>query len=302
MKVKILGTGTSCGVPQIGCLCPVCQSADPRDRRLRCSALVETGGKRILIDCGPDFREQMLTVPFEPLDALLVTHEHYDHVGGLDDLRPFCMFGDVNVYAEEYAVKHLIERIPYCFTPPDKRYPGVPAINLITIDPAVPFTVPDRKPIDWDAMTAIPDTRIQESRIKLRKEYTARHMDDSPDEIFPVEITPIRVMHGKLSILGYRIGTKFAYITDMSSIDPAEEAKLHGVTHLVINGLRHQPHPSHQTIDETIAFVKRLNIPNAYIIHTSHHISLHDEEQAIITSLAEGRNILLAYDGMEINI
>ena len=104
MKVTILGSGTSTGVPEIGCTCPTCTSTDPKDKRLRCSGLVEVDGVRILIDCGPDFREQMIRLnDFKPIDAVLVTHEHYDHVGGLDDLRPFCRFRDVPVYAEPFV-------------------------------------------------------------------------------------------------------------------------------------------------------------------------------------------------------
>ena len=105
MKVRILGSGTSTGVPQIGCTCPVCTSADPKDNRLRASAIVETEDARILIDCGPDFRAQVLHLPFEKIDGVLITHEHYDHVGGLDDLRPFCRFGAVPIYAEEYVAR-----------------------------------------------------------------------------------------------------------------------------------------------------------------------------------------------------
>ena len=119
MKITLLGTGTSTGVPQIGCNCEVCTSVDPHDKRLRCSAMVDVDGLRILIDCGPDFREQMLKIDFSKLDAVLITHEHYDHVGGLDDLRPFSVFGDVDVYAEKFCADHLLERIPYCFTPKD---------------------------------------------------------------------------------------------------------------------------------------------------------------------------------------
>ena len=101
MKITILGSGTSTGVPQIGCKCEVCTSHDPHDKRLRCSGLVEVNGVRILIDCGPDFREQCLQLPeFGPIDGVLITHEHYDHVGGLDDLRPFCALRSVPVYAE----------------------------------------------------------------------------------------------------------------------------------------------------------------------------------------------------------
>ena len=97
MKVTILGSGTSTGVPELGCSCEVCTSTDPRDFRLRTSALVEHNGSRLLIDCGPDFRTQMLKIPFDKIDAVLLTHNHYDHIGGLDDLRPFCRQGDIPI-------------------------------------------------------------------------------------------------------------------------------------------------------------------------------------------------------------
>lgn len=139
MKLTFLGTGTSVGVPTIGCECEVCRSNDSHDKRLRCSALLETGDTRILIDCGPDFRQQMLALPFKKLDAVLITHEHYDHVGGLDDLRPFCRFGEVNVYANAETAGSLRHNFPYCFA--EKLYPGVPKINLHTIEPHKPFNV-----------------------------------------------------------------------------------------------------------------------------------------------------------------
>ncbi len=140
MNITFLGTGTSTGVPQIGCECPVCRSTDMRDKRLRCSGLIEVNGQRILIDCGPDFREQMIRLnDFRVIDAVLITHEHYDHVGGLDDLRPFCVFGDMTVYAEHYTAERLRQRIPYCFA--EQLYPGVPRIELKELAALQPFTV-----------------------------------------------------------------------------------------------------------------------------------------------------------------
>ena len=172
-KITFLGTGTSSGVPQIGCSCKVCTSNDPRDRRMRCSSLVEINGTRILIDCGPDFYFQMLKIPFGQINGVLVTHEHYDHVGGLDDLRPFCRFGTINIYGNDVTLKHLHDRIPYCFK--EHLYRGVPHLNLVEVTP--------------------------------HKEFS----------INGVNVIPLRVMHGNMEILGYRIG-RMAYITDMTRV------------------------------------------------------------------------------------
>lgn len=149
MRLTFLGTGTSQGVPLIGCHCAVCTSSDPRDSRLRTSALVETDTTRILIDCGPDFRQQMLRRPFRRIDAVLVTHSHYDHVGGLDDLRPYCRFGDIDIFADGISCRSLRHTFPYCFA--HHLYPGVPKIHLHTARPhrtlqigdirVTPFTV-----------------------------------------------------------------------------------------------------------------------------------------------------------------
>lgn len=143
MKVKFLGTGTSTGVPEIGCKCEVCNSSDNRDKRLRSSVLVTVKNKHILIDCGPDFRQQVLNEEFAKIDGLLITHEHYDHVGGLDDLRPFSRFGDIEIYTKDRVAKILKERIPYCFT--DNKYPGVPALNLNPLIDSSPFSIGDVK-------------------------------------------------------------------------------------------------------------------------------------------------------------
>lgn len=225
MKITILGSGTSTGVPEIGCKCPVCTSSDPRDNRLRCSGLVETEGLRILIDCGPDFREQMIRLnDFKPLDGVLITHEHYDHVGGLDDLRPFCRFRDVPVYAEQYTAERLRQRIPYCFA--EHLYPGVPRITLEEIVPDSPFIIGN-------------------------------------PEGNKVEVTPLRVMHGKLPILGYRIG-RMAWITDMLTMPGAEYDLLQGLDVLVMNALRPQPHHTHQNLKEALDNAQRIGAGETY--------------------------------------
>lgn len=128
MKLTFLGTGTSSGVPVIGCQCKVCRSADPRDHRTRTSALLETASTRLLIDCGPDFRQQILRQPYRKIDGVLLTHIHYDHVGGIDDLRPYCRFGDIDIYGNGATVDGLHHNMPYCFT--DHLYPGVPRLKL----------------------------------------------------------------------------------------------------------------------------------------------------------------------------
>lgn len=258
MKVTILGSGTSTGVPHIGCTCKVCTSSDPRDKRLRCSGMVEVDGVRILIDCGPDFREQMLRLDdFRSIDGVLITHEHYDHVGGLDDLRPFCVFHDVPVYAEAYTGDRLRQRIPYCFV--EHLYPGVPRIPLRVVEDGVPFRV---------------------------KGANGRE----------VEIVPFRVMHGKLPIMAYRIG-KMAWITDMTVIPEASYAYLEGLDCLVMNALRIDPHPTHQSLAEAMEQAKRIGAGETYFIHASHQIGLHAEVEAELPP-----HMHLAYDGLEVGL
>lgn len=132
MEFTFLGTGTSCGIPTIGCNCEVCTSTDPRDKRTRCSALVETPSTRLLIDCGPDFRQQILPQPFRKIDAVLVTHIHFDHVAGLDDLRPYCKFGDIDILCNESSLDTFRQTMPYCFG--ENLYPGVPKLNFKKIE------------------------------------------------------------------------------------------------------------------------------------------------------------------------
>lgn len=131
MTITFLGTGTSTGVPEIGCTCEVCTSKDPKDNRLRTSVLVEDDSTRLLFDCGPDFRQQIMKQPFKKIDAVFLSHEHYDHVGGIDDLRPFCRFGDINIYSNERVAQTIKQVMPYCFA--QHPYPGIPKINMHTI-------------------------------------------------------------------------------------------------------------------------------------------------------------------------
>lgn len=125
MKIIILGSGTSTGIPQIGCKCRTCTSQDPKDKRLRASILIQSEDKNILIDSGPDLRQQLIPLELSRLDAILLTHEHYDHTGGLDDVRPF---GRINIYGENKVLDTVRRNMPYCFN--ENRYPGVPRLEL----------------------------------------------------------------------------------------------------------------------------------------------------------------------------
>lgn len=137
MRVTVLGSGTSGGVPEVRCKCDTCLSTDPKDKRSRASVLVEVKGKNILIDCGPDFRQQMLTNKVESIDYILLTHEHFDHTFGLGDLRPY---GDIQIYAEENVCNSVRRTFPYCFA--EVKYPGIPKLTLHQITEK-PFLLDD---------------------------------------------------------------------------------------------------------------------------------------------------------------
>lgn len=254
MKITFLGTGTSCGVPFIGCSCEVCTSQDPRDKRLRTSILVQTDETNILMDCGPDFREQMLRSGFaQPLDAVFISHEHYDHVGGIDDLRPFSHLRDVPLYADPLCAEHLRQRLPYCLV--DNKYPGIPKLILNEMHP-----------------------------------HDTVQCGDVP-------VTALQVMHGKLPILGYRLGD-VAYITDMTVMPDTELPLLQGIKLLIVNALRKKEHPTHQTLEQALAFRQRVasDVPT-YFIHMSHDMGLHADVEE---TLPEGCH--LAYDGLTITM
>ena len=241
MKLTFLGTGTSTGVPQLRCGCPTCRSTDPRDRRLRASALIETPrGHRVLIDCGPDFHQQMLRhgkrSPEDHLDALLVTHQHYDHVGGLDDLRPYCYNEhgpiDFPVFCQPDVAHDLRERLPYSFS--DHPYPGAPRYDLHEIHPMQPF------------------------------------------EVCGLEVLPVPVNHYLLEIVGYRIG-KLGYITDAKKVPHTTVEALRGIDTLIINALRQKPHMSHMTLEEALGVIAEIGPRVAYITHISHDMGLYTE-------------------------
>lgn len=249
IKVTILGSGTSKGVPEVGCFCPVCQSNDEKDKRLRCSALVETRGIKLLIDVSPDFRQQAIRAGITYLDAALITHSHYDHVGGFDDLRPFCTGRKFTVYLRKDVNDDLHKRLDYCFR--DTLYPGVPAFDM-------------------------------------------HEITDAPFIVKGVKIIPISVLHGKLPIVGYRIGD-FAYVTDAKTIPEEEMDKLKDLEVLILNGLRFKDHFAHFTVEEALEIIKKLNPKRAYLTHFCHEIGKHCEFEKKLPPY-----VYAAYDGLVI--
>ena len=261
MNITVLGSGTSSGVPVIGCDCAVCVSSDPKDNRLRPSIYIDlendsSDSRYILIDSGPDFREQAIKFKLPRVDAVLYTHSHADHIFGLDDLRiyNFKQRGSIPIYANEETSSDLMRIFKYCFIKdPNYEGGGIPNLVLNKVVGGQPFNI--------------------------GKEV----------------IMPINIYHGKKQILGFRV-RDFAYLTDCNKVEQDSMMLLRGVSNLIVSGLRHRPHRTHFTINEAIKFSQETTASKVFLTHISHEIRHSD----VTIELGEsyGNQIQLAYDGL----
>jgi phosphoribosyl 1,2-cyclic phosphate phosphodiesterase len=277
MRLTFLGTGTSAGIPAIGCDCPVCTSTDPRDNRLRTSAALEftdpNGMPRtILFDAGPDLRQQALRFGIKRCDGVLMTHNHVDHAWGLDELRRFNAVQQeaIPVYADEHTMENLRRVYLHIF----ERHRNV---NDSFVAALIPWTITGRD--------------VEEGR---------------GVELHGVRATPLRLLHGKLPILGWRLDATpalaeaardvlpLAYCTDVSGIPPESWGMLRGLKTLVLDALRHRRHPTHFTLGEAVSVAERVGAGRTHFVHMAHDLG-HEETQA---GLPEGME--LAWDGKRV--
>lgn len=288
-KLRFLGTGTSQGVPIIACQCPVCKSTDSRDKRFRASAFVDYEGMNILIDAGPDFRSQMLAADIRHLDAILLTHNHKDHTGGLDDVRSFNYIDRkaAEIYCEPRVLKSLKNDYAYAFE--EEKYPGAPEWHVHLIDER-PFRVESLQ--NAGELVWVHDTgyfyKQADGSLSRTGEIVTEASHDRPNVI------PIRGMHGEMPILGFRFGN-IAYLTDMSHIDDSELEKLQGLEHVTLNTVSYHPHHSHFSLEEAIGLAQKIGARHTWLTHLSHSFPKHEE---FCRQLRQYGNIQPAYDGL----
>ncbi|HUF35797.1 MAG TPA: MBL fold metallo-hydrolase [Gemmatimonadales bacterium] len=238
MQLTFLGTGTSFGVPQIGCDCAVCRSDDPRDKRTRSGALLRTESGTILLDTPPELRLQLIAAGVAKVDAVIYTHEHADHVNGIDDLRVFSVRrrDPLPIYGPPETLDRLRASFNYIFDAAVRPYEGTskPRLTLHPVEPGRPLRVAG------------------------------------------VETLPLAFEHGHLRVFGYRFGD-LAYITDVKAIPGAERAQLRALDVLVLNALWWRPHPTHLSIGEAVQTARDLGARRTYLTHLTHetgHLAL----------------------------
>ena len=240
MRLTFLGTGTSFGIPQIGCDCRVCRSGDPRDRRNRASVVIEAGGAAILVDTPPELRISMVGMGIRSVDAVLFTHDHADHTHGIDDLRALCgrHRGPLPILGPADALERMRSKFDYVFDPGARPIPGSsrPKVTVTRLEPGVEV------------------------------------------DVAGVAVLPLRLSHGPSDVLGYRFGP-IAYLTDVKEVLPPQRAALAGLKVLVLNALFHRPHPTHLSIPEAIETALAIGAERTYLTHLTHE-TLHAELEA----------------------
>jgi phosphoribosyl 1,2-cyclic phosphate phosphodiesterase len=237
VELTFLGTGTSFGVPVVGCPCPVCTSTDPRNRRTRHGALVRFGGESggtLLVDTPPELRLQLLAARVHSVDAVWFTHLHADHLHGIDDLRIVSLMEGrtIPVHAPADAVETLARRFDYIFDSSLRPDPGVtrPELTLHPVDPEVPV------------------------------------------DLLGHRVIPIEVPHGSMRPLGFRVGD-LGYVTDAKALPPLARSRLEGVRVLVLNALWHgDPHPTHLNVEEAIEIAIAVGAERTYLTHMTHRL------------------------------
>ena len=250
----MLGSGTSSGVPTIGCGCPTCQSDDPRDKRLRPSILVESATTRILVDTSSDFRQQCIRWDINRLDAVIYTHHHFDHIAGFDDLRAFNFTSrkPVPIYLMQETLDNMERIFEYAFDPSKRLQSSAPIVD-------------------------------------------AHVIGDDPFVVGDIECLPIPLLHGLMRVNGYRFNS-FAYCTDCNRITDLGYDRLRGVEYVILDALRHRPHPTHFTVDEALAEVKRISARKTWFTHIAHDLKHAD----VSPTLPHG--VELGYDGLKFDI
>lgn len=252
MKITFLGTGTSAGVPELGCRCGVCHSTDPKDKRTRSSLLIQNNNQNVIIDCGPDFRQQAIRENLYHIDAVILTHSHFDHIDGLEELRPITKETGMPIWCESYVAEQIRMRLHYCFSNLPKGF----AANMNLIN----FQI------------------------------------DSSFKVCDMEFLPIRMLHHKLPVAGFRFG-EIAYMTDFTEIDSKELNKLIGVEILIIEALRPYPHIAHISLPQALEYIELIKPQRSYLIHMNHQFGLHEDIQKTLPE-----NVIIAYDGLSFEV